>query len=338
MRAFEAAVPGRSGGAADVLDLAGELLAGEGDDADGDLLADGEVAAVEFADVGADFPTLEVGDLGDGHAGAGGVAELEGRQLHAPIHHVLVGVLLDVDVAAGLGLEGHVLDVLAGDVGHDFGFVFLRLLDGDAGGGGGFLVGKSWVAWRRRLRAASRRISFWRAVMAAIRGLRRHLEFGEFDFVLGVDAWRTADSSSSGEGVGFGLDDLLLGFGEIGFGLLELELLFGGIELDDDIAGCDQFAGFAEVGDGHVGAADHGGGQHFGVAALEFAAGGDGEGDAALFDLWWWGVRGRRWWWWRGRRGWRPRRGRRRRRGQSRRIRRVRSFISWPPSFRDRPG
>ena len=59
-----------------------------------------EVAAVELADVGADFPDLEIGDLGDGHAGARRVAELERRQLHAPIHHVHVGVLLDVDVAA----------------------------------------------------------------------------------------------------------------------------------------------------------------------------------------------------------------------------------------------
>ena len=49
--------------------------------------------------------------------------------------------------------------------------------------------------------------------------------------------------------------------------------------------GCDEFAGFAKGGDGHIGSADHGGGEHFGVATLEFAAGGDGESDAALFDL-----------------------------------------------------
>ena len=101
-------------------------------------------------------------------------------------------------------------------------------------------------------------------------------------------------------GIGFGLDDLLLGFGEIGFGLLELELLLGGIELDDHVAGSDEFAGFAEGGDGHVGAADHGGGEHFGVAALELAAGGDGEGDAALFDPGGGESRERRWRWWRG--------------------------------------
>ena len=41
--AFEAAVPGRAGGAADVLDLAWEFFSGEGYDFDGDLLADGEV-------------------------------------------------------------------------------------------------------------------------------------------------------------------------------------------------------------------------------------------------------------------------------------------------------
>ena len=40
-----------------------------------------------------------------------------------------------------------------------------------------------------------------------------------------------------GVGIGFRLDDLLLGFGEIGLGFLELELLLGGVELDDDIAG-----------------------------------------------------------------------------------------------------
>src|ERR1019366_3470750 len=87
-----------------------------------------------------------------------------------------------------------------------------------------------------------------------------------------------------GEGIGFGFEDLLLSLGKVGFGLLELELLLGGIELDYDIAGRDELAGFAEGGDGHVGAADHGGGEHFGVAALEFAAAGDGEGDAAVFD------------------------------------------------------
>src|ERR1019366_8568755 len=139
---LKAAVPGGAGGAADVLDFAGELLAGEGDDADVDLLSDAEVAAVKLADVGADFPALEVGDLGDGHAGAGDVAELEWGQLHAPIHDVLVGVLLDVDIAAGLRLEGHVFDVLAGDIGHNLGLIFLGLLDGDTGGGGGFLIGK----------------------------------------------------------------------------------------------------------------------------------------------------------------------------------------------------
>src|ERR1019366_3740370 len=87
-----------------------------------------------------------------------------------------------------------------------------------------------------------------------------------------------------GEGIGFGFDDLLLGFGEVGLGLLELVILLGGIELDDDIAWGDEFAGVAERGDGHIAAANHGGGEHFGVAALEFAASGDGEGDAALFD------------------------------------------------------
>ena len=85
--------------------------------------------------------------------------------------------------------------------------------------------------------------------------------------------------------------------------------------------GCDQFAGLAEVGDRHIGAADHGGGEHLGVAALQFAAGGDGEGDAALLDLWWWGVRVRRWRRWHGRGGRRPRRGRRRRRGRRGRSR-----------------
>ena len=99
-----------------------------------------------------------------------------------------------------------------------------------------------------------------------------------------------------GLGVGFGLDDLLLGFGEIGFGFPEAELLLGGIELDDDVAGRDQFAGFAEVGDGHVAAADHGRGQHLGVAALEFAAGGHGEGDAAAACTVVVGSSRRRWW------------------------------------------
>ena len=73
------------------LDVAGELLAGERATT---LTETGwpwaEVAAVEFADLGADFPVLEIGNLGYGEAGAGGVAELEGLERHAPVHHVEV--------------------------------------------------------------------------------------------------------------------------------------------------------------------------------------------------------------------------------------------------------
>ena len=69
MRRFEVAVPGRTGGAAEGLDFAGELLAGEGHDLERDLLAGAEVAAVELADVGADLPDLQIGNLRDGHAG-----------------------------------------------------------------------------------------------------------------------------------------------------------------------------------------------------------------------------------------------------------------------------
>ena len=72
--------------------------------------------------------------------------------------------------------------------------------------------------------------------MAAMSGIAADFEFGELDVGLGVEHG-VLGFFVGGEGIGFGLDDLLLGFGEIGFGFLELELLFGGVELDDDIAG-----------------------------------------------------------------------------------------------------
>ena len=68
-------------------------------------------------------------------------------------------------------------------------------------------------------------------------GIAADLELGEFDVGLGrfehgvarfLFAWPRL--------VGFGLDDLLLGFGEIGLGFAEVEFLLGGVELDDDIA------------------------------------------------------------------------------------------------------
>src|ERR1035438_6704627 len=125
-----------------------------------------------------------------------------------------------------------------------------------------FLLARSWVVWRRRLRAASRRISFWRAAIRARGGVRRGsgvaggLGSSESDLGLGVEHGESG-FFVGGEGIGFGFDDLLLGFGEVGLGLLELVILLGGIELDDDIAGGDEFAGVAEGGDGHIAAANH---------------------------------------------------------------------------------
>src|SRR5262249_9806885 len=113
---FELAIPRRAGGAADKFYVAGEFTAGESDNADGDRLALVRVAAIELADAGGDFPALEVGDLRYGLAAADVIAELIRRQRHAPVDHVLITILLDVDVAAGLGFERHVLDILAGDI------------------------------------------------------------------------------------------------------------------------------------------------------------------------------------------------------------------------------
>ena len=246
-------------------------------------MTDAEVAAVEFADAGADFPTAEIGDLGDGHAGADGVAELEGGQQHAPVHHVLVGVLLDVDVATGFGFEGHVLDVLAGEVGHDVGLILQGLLDGDASGGGSFLIGKVLGGLAEAVAGGFKEDFVLAGGDAGDGGIAAEFDLGELDIGLGGELG-VLRLLVGGEGIGLGFEHLLLSFGEIGFGLLELKLLLGSIELGDDIARGDEFAGLAEGGDGHVGAADHGGGEHFGVTTLEFAAAGDGEGDAAVFD------------------------------------------------------
>ena len=107
-------------------------------------------------------------------------------------------------------------------------------------------------------------------------GIAAELKFGKFDVGFGAELG-VLGFLVGGEGIGFGLDDLLFGFGEIGFGFVELELLLGGIELDDDVAGVDELAGIAERGDGHICAGDHGGDEHFGIAALELAAGGNGD-------------------------------------------------------------
>src|ERR1035441_10081912 len=248
---LKAAVPWGAGGAADVLDLAGEFPAGEGDDPDGDFLTDAEVAAVELADVGADFTTVEIGDLGDSHAGAGGIAELEGGQLHAPIHHVLVGILLHVDVAAGLGLEGHVLDILAGEVGHNACLVLQGLLDGDPGRGSRLLVSKVLGGLAEAVAGGFQEDFVLAGGDGGEGGVAADFELGELDIGPGA-GHGVLGFLVGGEGIGFGFDDLLLSLGNIGFGLLELELLLGGIELDHDIAGGDQLARVAEGGDGHV--------------------------------------------------------------------------------------
>ena len=85
--------PRAARGAADGLHVAGERLARQRHHADRHLLALGKVAAVQLADLGADFPVLEVGNLRHRHAGPGRVAELEGRKFHALIDHDLVAVI-----------------------------------------------------------------------------------------------------------------------------------------------------------------------------------------------------------------------------------------------------
>ena len=44
--------------------------------------------------------------------------KLKGRQHHAPVHHVLVVVQLDIDIPGGLRLERHAVDVLLRELGH----------------------------------------------------------------------------------------------------------------------------------------------------------------------------------------------------------------------------
>ena len=59
--------------------------------------------AIELAKGGDDFPACEVGDFGEGHTRADGIAELEDGRSHAPADGA-VGVLPDGDVPGALGV------------------------------------------------------------------------------------------------------------------------------------------------------------------------------------------------------------------------------------------
>ena len=243
--ALEAAVPGRAGSAAEVLDMAGERLAGEGNHRDRDLLSDGEVAAVELPDCGADLPVFQIGNLGDRHAGAGGIAQLERRQLHAPIHHVLVAVLLDVDVARGLGLERHAVDHAFGGFRHDLGLIEGCLLDGDAGGIGGLVVVEILLGLPGAVLRGFEREFVLLRLDGRDDGILAHLQLGDLHIGLGGEHLVLALFVGCLTG-SLGLNHLLFGFGQIGLGLAEVVLLLGGIECDHDVAGLDQLSGIAQ--------------------------------------------------------------------------------------------
>ena len=112
----------------------------------------------------------------------------------------------------------------------------VRLLDGDAGGGGGLLVGEVLRGLALAIVGGFEGDIVLAGGDGGDGGIAADLEFGEFDVGLGAEHG-VLGFLVGGGGIGFGLDDLLLGFGEIGFGFLELEFLLGGIELDDDVAG-----------------------------------------------------------------------------------------------------
>src|SRR5262249_32613172 len=162
--------------------------------------------------IGADFPAIEIGDLRHRHAGTGRITHLEGRKLHAPIHHVHVGVLLDVHIAAGFGFEGHVVDVLLGEIGHDLGLVLGGLLNRDPGAGRGLLVVHVLFGLAEAILGGVER----QLVLALHNGgkdrVLANVEFGLLDVgVGGKDG--VLRLLVHGFAVGLGLDHLLFGFG-----------------------------------------------------------------------------------------------------------------------------
>ena len=147
-----------------------------------------------------------------------------------------------------------------------------------------FLLARSCAAWRRRFCAASSAISFCRAAMAAMSGIAAHFELGELDvgLALSMAYW---DSSSVARASASALMTCCSASARSASASRSLNSCSVVSNCTTTSPGCTSSPGSRRSVIGHIGAADHRRGEHFGVAALQFAARGDGEGDAALFDL-----------------------------------------------------
>ncbi len=165
----------------------------------------------------------------------------------------------------------------------DFGFVQRGLLDGDAGFGVGLLVDHVLLGLMKPVLGGLHSEIVLLCDDGGQQRIAADFELGEFEIGLGGFELVAGFLLRCLAGR-LGLDDLLLGFELIGLRFAEIEFLLGGIELDDDVAGIHQFARIAERHDGHGVDARHGRDEHFGVAALQFAAGGNGDGDASALD------------------------------------------------------
>ena len=78
--AIEMAIPGRPGGAADILDVARERFFGKGDYGNFGLLPLRQMPAIQLADARTGLPIGQIRNLRHGHAGPNRIAHLQTRQ------------------------------------------------------------------------------------------------------------------------------------------------------------------------------------------------------------------------------------------------------------------
>ena len=78
------------------------------------LLAERQVAAIQFADGGRDRPVVQIRNLGDRHASPHRVSRLEIRQRHAFHVEVDLGILLQCHVARAVSPQRECCQVFLG--------------------------------------------------------------------------------------------------------------------------------------------------------------------------------------------------------------------------------
>src|SRR5262249_20650159 len=277
--AIEVPVPRRPRGAANRLDLAAQYGAWDGDDGYLRGLTLGDVPAIELADPRRGLPTAQVRNLGHGFTGARDVTDLIGRQVHSPAQVTLV-VLLQGDVAGGVGFDDHRGDVTAGGLAFDLGFAARGFVNRDAAAGGLLAVLNVLLDLVQLLDGSGEGKLILPHDDGGHQLVPPHLHLRNLQVGFGFDELE-AHLLVPCFGFGRGLLDVLFRFGQIGFGLAELKFLLGGVETDHLIVLLYHLPAGAKKRDRDWLASGHGDLHHLRIAALQLAFGCDGERDVA---------------------------------------------------------